>query len=449
MQASHATTEGRYASVMRRLTPVDSAAAVVIQVLTMVALWHDGTKAAVSLASFFAVMPLNIVATLFVVPRWGAARTDMVRNAVNIVIGVSVNHFTGWPLPVWMWLPYAGLTYMASPAGSWALLLSMCASYGLVAMHDGVPWMIPLACVTFALIARVVSNGRVAVVREIAERAEAQRAQLDMALEQLKHEAAAREGVERELAQAHKLESVGRLASGIAHEMNTPLQFVSDSVVFLEEGMGELLATASGDRESLDYMRSNMPEAIRLVKDGLARVTAIVTSLRDLAHPGTTRAPLDVNRAVDAALILTKHEYKYVADVALALGDVPEVQANPGEINQVLVNLLVNAAHAIAERHARDRRRGRITVSTERDGASVVVRVTDDGAGVDDGARDKIFEPFFTTKPIGRGTGQGLAIARAIVERHRGSIAFTSERDVGTTFVVRLPCAESATERAA
>ena len=146
-----------------------------------------------------------------------------------------------------------------------------------------------------------------------------------------------------------------------------------------------------------------------------------------------------MNHIVKAALTLAAHEYKYVADVKTALAIIPHVEANAGEINQVLLNLIVNAAHAIAERGSAQR--GTIRVSTASDHTAVTISVEDDGVGVDEGIEDKLYDPFFTTKPIGQGTGQGLAIARTIVAAHAGSLSFTSKRGVGTTFFVRLPIA--------
>ncbi|HEY1959158.1 MAG TPA: ATP-binding protein [Polyangiaceae bacterium] len=428
------------AKLTRRMTLLDAMTGVAIQVLTVAELASHPRRMWISIAAFFGAMVLNVAANFALMERWGAARTDLMRVFLNLPLTLVVTHFTGWPIASWIWLPYSGMTFVASRRVSWSVLVAFCVGTAALALHDGVPWTIPAAFVMLAVVARTITGARLGAVVRFAEKTEAQRAELDEAHRKLKAEVAARETAEHELAQAHKLEAIGRLASGVAHEMNTPLQFVSDSVTFLEEGTAELLAP-SGDPLALADVRANMPEALRLVREGLGRATAIVASLRELAHPAKNRGPMDVNHALETALTLTKHEYKYVADVELALGDVPAVDANAGEINQVLVNLVVNAAHAIGDRQRGNTKRGRIVVSSERSGAFVAIRVADDGIGIDDSVRDKIFEPFFTTKDAGRGTGQGLAIARAIVDRHGGTLSFTSTRGAGTTFVLRLPCA--------
>ena len=404
--------------------PLDVVLGFVIQALTIAALLGKRFELAVSVVTFIGLMPINAVITLRFLDRWGFTRTELLRFCLNTPIALVANHLTHWPFPVWLWLPYVGLTYVPNRRLSWIFLSVYTLSTDVLAIHDGVRWIVPTAFTALAVMARMISDGRIAAVEESTRLASAQRERLEQA--------------ERELAKIHKLEAVGRLASGIAHEINTPLQFVSDSVTFLEEGVGELLADAPPDPEATRYLRENMPEALRLVRDGLARVTGIVASLREFAHPATQRGPLDVNHAVETALTVTKHEYKYVAEIERELGDVPRAFGNASEINQVLVNLLVNAAQAIAARRP-DSGRGRIRVVTQREGDAVAITVDDDGIGIDESVRDKVFEPFFTTKTVGAGTGQGLAIARAIAERHGGSLAFTSKRGVGTQFVLRLP----------
>ncbi|HVY49873.1 MAG TPA: ATP-binding protein, partial [Minicystis sp.] len=237
------------------------------------------------------------------------------------------------------------------------------------------------------------------------------------------------------------LEALGRLAAGVAHEINTPLQFIMNSVQFIDDALPELLGPAAdADAADLAFARTELPECVQMTQQGVARVAAIVAALKELSHPERARSePVDVNHAVTAALVVTKHEYRYVADVETSLGDVPRVAGHTGELMQVVINLVVNAAHAIADVAARSKERGRIRVATSRSGDDVLITVDDTGGGIPPAIRERIFEPFFTTKGPGRGTGQGLALARGIVERHRGSISFESHGGVGTTFVVRLP----------
>ena len=267
-----------------------------------------------------------------------------------------------------------------------------------------------------------------------------------------------RDVAEMELRQAQKLESVGRLASGIAHEINTPMQFVADNVRFLQDSfhtVQELLArirafcagaslTAEFQRleQELDtaYLLQEIPDALAQTQEGVERVVTIVRAMKEFAHPegrGCIRA--DLNKALLNTLTVARNELKYVADVETDFGELPMVECGISDLNQVFLNLLVNAAHAIADVVQQSGTKGRIRIHTESDGHEVLVTIADNGAGIPESIRDRIFDPFFTTKEVGRGTGQGLAIARTVVDRHKGSLTFESEPGRGTTFFLRLP----------
>jgi len=275
-----------------------------------------------------------------------------------------------------------------------------------------------------------------------------------------------RDEAEMELRHAQKLESVGRLASGIAHEINTPIQFVGDNTRFLQDSFGCLqtllaqyqelyLAADSGavNRELLskvrkvevetdcEYLLEEIPKALTQTLDGVTRVATIVRAMKEFAHPeGKEMAAADLNRAILSTLTVARNELKYVADVETELGELPLVVCNIGDLNQVFLNLLVNAAHAIGETVDGTGKKGKIHVSTVPEGNTVLVTITDSGCGIPAANRAKVFDPFFTTKEVGRGTGQGLAIARSVVvDRHKGSLTFESEEGVGTAFYVRLP----------
>jgi len=273
-----------------------------------------------------------------------------------------------------------------------------------------------------------------------------------------------RRKMERELSQAHKLEAVGRLAAGIAHEINTPIQYISDNVRFLSDcwqtlrEMGELwpqvlATTAQGgvprellDRVSamaetvdLDYLMEEIPKSIQQSLEGAEHVARIVGAMKEFAHPGTQQMQsVDLNRAIENTLTISRNEWKYVADLVTDFdSQLPPVKCLPGDINQVMLNLVVNAAHAIG---AAARGKGTITVGTRLDGDWSEIRVQDTGNGIPPAIQDKIFDPFFTTKNVGKGSGQGLAIARAvIVEKHGGEIRFETESGRGTTFIIRIP----------
>ncbi|HEY4175760.1 MAG TPA: ATP-binding protein [Kofleriaceae bacterium] len=265
----------------------------------------------------------------------------------------------------------------------------------------------------------------------------------------LRAEVVMRERAEIELRLAQKLESVGRLAAGIAHEMNSPLQAMVNSVHFAEEATNDLLVIAQRIRDKgtldaksaadVDYLGANLPDAMAILRESLERTASIVKSVKTFAQPSATeRSPVDLNKAVATTLDISRHEYAEFADVKLELGELPMVQCFAGELNQALLNIVINAAQAIEDRGATQR--GLITVRTESTGGDVRIAISDTGGGIPSEIRDRIFDPFFTTKPIGKGTGQGLAIARSVITtRHGGELSFTSEVGRGTTFVIQLP----------
>ena len=264
------------------------------------------------------------------------------------------------------------------------------------------------------------------------------------------------------LAQAQKLQSVGELAAGIAHEINTPIQYVGDNTHFLEQAFQDMeavlsatqeIANSSGDQASLvklreaieeadvGFLSEEVPVAIHQTLDGVARVTSIVRAMKEFAHPGqSSMTDTDLAKAIENTITVARNEWKYVAEVDTDFDpDLAPVPCLPGEINQVLLILIVNAAHAIGARDAMTDK-GRICVSTRKSQHYAEIRVTDTGQGIPPENLALIFKPFFTTKPRGQGTGQGLAIAHSvIVEKHAGTIDVQSQLGHGTTFTVRLP----------
>jgi two-component system NtrC family sensor kinase len=268
--------------------------------------------------------------------------------------------------------------------------------------------------------------------------------------------------LERQLAQANRLESIGQLAAGIAHEINTPVQYVSDNTRFVADTFGDVLAglaelaeLADGqetdatrvravlDRLDLSFVAEEVPSALTQSMEGLEHVGGIVRAMKDFSHPGHGRGEVDLNRVIETTMHVTRNEWKYQAVLDLDLDPgLGVVNCFEGEIKQVLLNLVVNAAQAIAERRRRtgDDAIGRITIRTGRDGDEVHVAVQDDGIGMDESVRERVFDPFFTTKPVGQGTGQGLSLAHDIVvRRHGGRIEVASTSGCGSIFTVCLP----------
>jgi len=274
--------------------------------------------------------------------------------------------------------------------------------------------------------------------------------------------------LEEELRQANKLKSMGAIASGIAHEIKTPVQFVTDNTRYVSQATREVFQFVDVIQQMLDATRGktgitgqmqalddtsrkiNLPGlqqeitgAIGDSQEGLERIAAIVAAMKDFAHMGSEGASLtDLNRLVRSATTLSRSEWKHVAEVQLDLDTgLPPVPCRGGDITQVLINLIVNAAQAIAESVPRDApRKGHICVSTRAEGDNVIVEVADDGPGIPAEAQSRIFEPYFTTKKAGEGTGQGLHISRnLIMHRNNGELTFESAQGKGATFRIRLP----------
>jgi signal transduction histidine kinase len=289
--------------------------------------------------------------------------------------------------------------------------------------------------------------------------------ELVLAKDSLELEMRTRLHAEAELRQAQKLEAVGRLASGVAHEINTPVQFVSDSVQFLREAVTDLISVINASRTNrrkalgggsladavaaterieaaadFDYLLEKIPKAFDRSVDGLERVSTIVRSLNEFAHPDAAEmTAVDLNHAIENTLTIARNEYKYIADVETLFGELPPVTCHLGELNQVVLNLVINAAHAIEAAVKGTNKRGTIRIATSVENGAVLVSVADSGGGVPAAIRDRIFDPFFTTKEVGKGTGQGLTIARSVVQKHGGELTLTSEDGKGATFFIRLP----------
>ena len=274
------------------------------------------------------------------------------------------------------------------------------------------------------------------------------------------------------LLQAQKLESVGQLAAGIAHEINTPAQFIGSNLDFLEGSFTDVkrllgilpkLLQAIRDGSAIDqtsqeadnllveldweYLEKEIPAAIRQSQEGMRRVVSIVQAMKEFSHPGNKEKSFhDINKIIETTITVTRHEWKYCAEIETHLApDLPPVFCLADEIGQVLLNILVNAAHAIGEKHAGTDQKGKIIISTQQIGKHLQICIEDTGAGIPEEIRPKIFDPFFTTKSVGKGTGQGLAIAHDVIQKkHNGTIYFTSEIGQGTLFTIQLAFEESA-----
>jgi signal transduction histidine kinase len=306
--------------------------------------------------------------------------------------------------------------------------------------------------------------------RERAERLEAEvqirTTELSEANARLAEEMARRAQMEAELRLSQKLEAIGQLAAGIAHEINTPVQYVNDNVHFLRNAFGHIVelgdrlramcegaVAAPVTRAALDelaafeddidvaFLRERVPRAFDASTEGIKRIASIVQAMKEFGHQDNgIKSQVDLNRALATTLEVTHNVYKYVADVETDLGELPAVTCLGGELNQVFVNLIVNAAHAIGDKVGETGDRGTITLRSRCDGDAVVISIGDSGTGIPETVQQRVFDPFFTTKEVGKGTGQGLAIARSIVvDKHGGRLWFDTTPGVGTTFHVALP----------
>ena len=277
-----------------------------------------------------------------------------------------------------------------------------------------------------------------------------------------------RQMMELQLRQVHKLEAIGQLAAGIAHEINTPIQYVGDNTRFIEDAWNSLskvlrsheeflrafddnratpqMAAATRqllDASDLPYLSDQIPAALRAAQEGIERVTKIVRAMKEFSHPGgKDKTTADLNQAIETTVTVARNEWKYVAEMKLDLDpNLPAVPCFLGEFNQSILNLVINAAHAIGD-VVKDKpgTKGTITIQTRRCGNHVEICVSDTGGGIPETAQPHIFEPFFTTKGVGKGSGQGLAIVYGcVVKRHGGTVAFGTKVGAGTTFILRLP----------
>jgi PAS domain S-box-containing protein len=277
--------------------------------------------------------------------------------------------------------------------------------------------------------------------------------------------------LEAELVRAHKMEAVGQLAAGLAHEINTPVQYASDNLLFLKRSWAALTSLVAMCRDiraklpseivgsetvaqfdrvcaeaDLEYGLVEGSRAIEQSLDGLQRVAMIVSTIREFSRPGSNNmGPIDLNRAIETTAAVAGNKWNSVAELEICLDrDLAPVPCVAGEFNQIILNLIINAAEAISAAVRDGAPKGRIRIVTRGSKDWAEIRVEDNGIGIPESIRNRIFEPFFTTKEVGRGSGQGLSLAHALIEKRLGGeIRLDSKVGEGTTFVIRLPIVPS------
>lgn len=263
--------------------------------------------------------------------------------------------------------------------------------------------------------------------------------------------------LQAQLSQAQKLEAVGQLASGVAHEINTPIQYIGDNLSALADNFADIIAyhhdltdlsdnefkaqrQAVADQYDLNYILEDSPKAIRQAQDGVDRVSEIVRAMKTFSHieASIKKQTIDLHEAIHNTLTITRSSYKYIAEIETDFApDLGTIECYPNELNQVFLNLVINAIHAIEEKHAG---MGKIRITTRKLGHTIEILIQDNGIGIPKAIQEKVFNLFFTTKPAGKGTGQGLSLAHSIVvEKHRGKLFFESSEGIGTTFYIQLP----------
>jgi signal transduction histidine kinase len=264
--------------------------------------------------------------------------------------------------------------------------------------------------------------------------------------------------LQAQLIQAQKLEAIGQLASGVAHEINTPMQYIGDNLSALTSNFDDLIAFQSQlheiaddtfrpklnaliDDHDLEFIMTDSPKALKEALEGVARVSEIVEAMNTFSHVETSRLKqtVNLNETLNSALTLSRRSYKYIAEIKTDFdATIGEIDCYPGELSQVILNLIINAVHAI---EAKPSGTGMIHVGTRKlNSNEVEIIIADNGIGIPEEIQEKVFNLFFTTKPVGKGTGQGLSLAHNIVvEKHKGKLFFESRLNKGTSFHIHLP----------
>ncbi|MDJ0665145.1 MAG: ATP-binding protein [Acidimicrobiia bacterium] len=364
------------------------------------------------------------------------------------------------------WTFGGALFGLVFPLVGW--LAAGAASSGVSYAHRSQPvlYIVDLAPFVLGLTGYAIGHfhARLIKIRQsIESQVHARTAELQDALDELS-------STQAELLNAQKLEALGGLAAGIAHEINTPIQYVGDNTRFVEESLQDLLALAEASshladavrdvsevagliesynniarKADVDFLTEEIPGALEESLEGIEQVASIVKALKSFAHPGSdSKTEDDLNEIITTTVAVTRNEWKYVADMNLdgLDPDLPHTPVMAGPLKQVLLNMIVNSAQAIEELNGDGETKGTISIATRQQGDRAVIEISDTGAGIPEPIHDRILEPFFTTKEVGRGSGQGLAIAQSIiVDKHEGSLRFESALGEGTTFFIELPLA--------
>jgi signal transduction histidine kinase len=354
------------------------------------------------------------------------------------------------------------------PLVGWLAATSVAGVDGISQAHRSQPvlYIVDLAPLVLGLTGYAIGHFHARLIKirhSIEHTVQTRTAELRVALDELS-------STQTELLNAQKLEAIGGLAAGIAHEINTPIQYVSDNTRFVEESLSGLLEVTSAatrlaeavrdvsevaglaevyndvaGQANIEFLSEEIPGAIEESLEGIDQVTSIVKALKSFAHPGSeTREPTDLNEAITTTVAVARSEWKYVAEMDLNGLDpeLPKVPVHSGPLKQVLLNMIVNAAQAIEQVATEGGDKGTIAFATRVEGDYAAIEITDTGCGIPEEIQDRILEPFFTTKDVGKGSGQGLAIAQSMIDKHSGALSIESNPGDGATFTIKLPLAQ-------
>ncbi|HYO52022.1 sensor histidine kinase [Archangium sp.] len=398
-------------------------AVIVTHLLLVGSIWGQwGRIALISGVFALATVLNNVLVRRFRFFSESARLAENLRVALNLLVTPVYGHFTDWAMPVWFYLPLnsvwvdSTMDRLARPR-----LLVMLMGVAVVAMLDGCPPLVPLTFVLISMAVGAISEARAQLMRLATQRLARRHEELARAHEEL-------DKAWRRAREQDRLSSLGVLAASIAHEINNPMSYVKSNVNALFEDMREHPALPA---ELQEYVTDVLPATV----DGIQRICAIVSDLRRFSRGETEQmVEYDLNAEVEAALRITRGQLQMHGGVEVDLGPLPRLRGNPRQISQVVINLLVNAAQALAGRSP-----GKVFVSTRQEADTVVLTVRDTGMGMGPEVLARLFHPFFTTKPVGEGTGIGLMVVHDIVAAHGGHIEVKSQLQQGSTFIIRLP----------
>ena len=392
--------------------------AVSLCALQLATSYGHGAEFAWVAAILAAKVLLNLCVDRWLIPRLGGTASERVRIAVNVLGLLLLGRLQGWPLAVWLWLPYNVMITDAKRARPFLHLAFLVVVLDLAALMDGVPMALPLGFTALTVICHLLVQARQDFIEGMLREREEQNLRLQQANREL-------EAMHRRAVMQEKLSSLGLLSAGIAHEINNPMSYVTSNVKELVLDLPRL-ATCP---ELLDeYRRDILPATL----DGLKRVNSIIADLRRFARGDPdSLVEYDLNEEIRAAARIAQSRFLPEQELRLELGELPNLLGRPRQVGQVLVNLLINAAQSLGEK-------GTVTVTTALEGERIQVRVRDTGRGMDAATLRNLFQPFFTTKGVGEGMGLGLAVVHGIIRSHGGTIAVESTPGVGTCFTISL-----------